>query len=54
MKHNIEVYQMTQDEKDDLIKRLTQDVTFLDEESIFETDEHFETNDDYETLEEVY
>lgn len=51
---DIKIYQLTEEEKNDLISRLTEDVSFLDEESYFETDEYFETNDDYETLEEVF
>lgn len=38
MKHDLSVYQLTDKEKADLIEKLTQDVTFVDEADLFETD----------------
>jgi hypothetical protein len=45
---DLSIYQLTDEEKADMVSRLTQDVTFLDEESLFETDEYFESIQDDE------
>lgn len=46
MKHDISLYQLTDEEKNDLISRLTQDVTFTDEESQFETEYEIDLEND--------
>jgi len=53
MKHDVNVYQLTETEKAELVEKLSQDVTFLDEESLFEIEDYFENVDDFETLDEV-
>lgn len=39
---------MNESDVDAFIKDLSQDITFDEEESLYETDEYFETHDDYE------
>lgn len=46
VKHDISLYQLTDEEKNDLISRLTQDVTFTDEESQFETEYEIDLEND--------
>jgi hypothetical protein len=49
-----DIYGLSDKDKESLIKRLSEDVSFMDEESVYEIDDQFETMDDYETLEEEY
>jgi hypothetical protein len=46
-----EIYGISDQEKVDMIERASNDVSFLDEEELFETDEYYETLSDYETEE---
>lgn len=57
MKHDISVYQLSEQEQKDLIKRLTQDVSFMDDDMVMEQDDLFDSERDYsntETEEEVF
>ena len=47
-----DTYGLTDEDKERLVKRLSQDITF-DDDALFEIDAYHENTDDYESLEEV-
>jgi hypothetical protein len=51
MKHDMSVYSLTEAEQQDLIKRLSQDVSFMDDDYVIEQDELFDSERDYSNTE---